>query len=243
MCAPISCICSTYDDDVRMRAAAAAGLLLALTVLVAPGHGVTRDVSLTADGPKPRSLTLKPGDRVQFVNNDSVPHQVASRSGWQYNSGPLPPGRITQESPPLTAPGTYTYDDIRGLFFAFEGRLVVPKPAPSPSPTLSPRPSPTRASPVPSATSSPTPSPTPVTPTPSATRPSAVPVPTAAPTRPAPRPAPEVRYGVQQALVQSSPHRYGLPTLIALVCVVGVLSLLLRYLLFLAPAGAERSRW
>jgi len=236
---------------VRSRAAAVAGLLLALAVLVTPSQAKTHDVSLTVDGPVPRTLQLKPGDRVQFVNNDSVPHQVNSRSGWQFNSGPIPPGRVSPETPPLTAPGTYSYDDVRGLFFAtFEGRLVIPKPSPTPSPTAtrtaSPTPSPTKASPAPSPTRSPSPSPIPTptaTPTPSASAsPSAVPSPSAAATS-LPPTAPEIRYGVQQALVQSSPHRYGLPALIAAVGVVGVLSLLLRYLLFLAPRGGERQRW
>jgi hypothetical protein len=51
-----------------------------------------------------------------------------------------------------------------------------------------------------------------------------------------PTPAPDLRYGDPRALVQSSPHRYGLPALLAGVGIGGVLSLLVRVLLAL-PEG------
>jgi hypothetical protein len=50
-----------------------------------------------------------------------------------------------------------------------------------------------------------------------------------------------VRYGDQRALVQGSPHRYGLPVLLGLVGIGGVGSLLLRLLLAMAP-GSRRTR-
>jgi plastocyanin len=226
-----------------------AGLLVALSgglcVPAPPASAATRSVHLTNDGPSPASLTIASGDRVVFVNDDRVPHEIRSQEGWQYDSGPLPPGQTSDPTPPLTAPGTYRYLDLRGIVVlpqTFGGRIVVPKPAPKPtpsptgsSPAPSPRPSPS-ATPrtSPSASLPPSPSATPsVTPTLTPR-----PLPSATPASPAPLPSPlpTPRYGDPQALVQSSPHRYGLPALVAGILIGGVLSLLARYLLSL-PEG------
>src|SRR3989338_6005723 len=40
----------------------------------------------------PATITIKPGTRVTWVNNDSVPHTVTSDSGSLLNSGTLAPG-------------------------------------------------------------------------------------------------------------------------------------------------------
>jgi len=225
-----------------------AGLLLVLAT-AAPSTAATRTVRLTNDGPVPASLKIKAGDRVVFVNDDTVPHQVRSQGGWQYDSGPVPPGQTSAATPALTAPGTYRYSDVRGIVLlpqTFAGSLVVPKPTPSPTPTPSrttspsPRPSATaRPTTEPSQTSSTTPAPTATrSPAPSPSASSAVPTP--APTSASPTPVPEVRYGDPQALVQSSPHRYGLPALLAGVLAGGVLSLIVRVLLWLPEARRPR---
>ena len=41
----------------------------------------------------PATITVKPGTRVTWVNNDSVPHTVTSDSGSLLNSGTLAPGQ------------------------------------------------------------------------------------------------------------------------------------------------------
>ena len=41
----------------------------------------------------PATITIKPGTRVTWVNNDSVPHTVTSDSGSLLNSGTLAPGQ------------------------------------------------------------------------------------------------------------------------------------------------------
>jgi len=41
----------------------------------------------------PATTTIKPGTRVTWVNNDSVPHTVTSDSGSLLNSGTLAPGQ------------------------------------------------------------------------------------------------------------------------------------------------------
>jgi plastocyanin len=248
MCAPISTIRSTYDDAVTKRGVLLAGLLLALAVLVPQGQATVRTVHLTNDGPSPAGLTLRAGDVVRWVNDDTVPHQVRSQGGWQYDSGPIPPGQTSSSTPRLTAPGTYRYSDVRSIVLlarTFAGSLTVPKPKPKPKPTPTkpPTATPTPArssSPSPSATLSPTPevtaSPTTVPtvrPTPRQTLPSR---PVVTPTSPSPTPSLNLLYGEPSGLVQSSPHRYGLPALIAGVAIGGVLSLLGRYLLSL-PEG------
>jgi plastocyanin len=247
MCAPISSIRSTYDDPVTKRGVLLAGLLLALATLVPQAQAKIRTVQLTNDGPSPAGLTVRAGDVVRFVNADNVPHQVRSQGGWQYDSGPIPPGQTSAATPRLTAPGTYRYSDVRSIVIlpqTFAGSITVPKPAPAPSPTSKPTPTPT-----PVRTSSPTPSPTPSA-TPSAAPPSPTARPTVrptpvqttpgqpvpSPTRPSPSPSLNLLYGDPQGLVQSSPHRYGLPALVAGVAIGGVLSLLGRYLLSL-PEG------
>jgi plastocyanin len=221
-----------------------AGLLVALSVHVPDASAATKTVHLTNDGPRPSSLTIAPGDRVVFVNDDRAPHQVQSQEGWQYDSGPLPPGQTSEPTPALTAAGSYRYSDLRGIVVlpqTFGGRLVVPEPGPSPTPSPSPRPSPPSSPPPsPEPTTPPTPAPT-TSPSPSAspTASPASPLPTpttSATPAPVPTPAPDPRYGDPRALVQPSPHRYGLPALVAGILIGGVLSLLARYLLSL-PEG------
>lgn len=222
-----------------------AGLLVALAALVPQASAATRTVQLTNEGPKPAALTITAGDRIVFVNDDTAPHQVRSEGAWQYDSGPLPPGQTSEPTPALTAPGTYRYSDVRGVVVlpqTFAGSITVPAPAPTRSPTSAPT-----ASPTPRPTHSPTATHTPTRPAAthsSAPAPSRTPSPeptrsaTVVPPAPTPSatPAPEIRYGGPQALVQSSPHRYGLPALVAGVALGGVLSLLVRYLLSL-PEG------
>ena len=222
-----------------------AGLLLVLALAFA-APAANRSVSLTASGPKPALLTIVSGQQVVFVNNDTVPHEVRSQGAWQFDSGPLPPGRSSSPTPKLTAPGTYTYSDLRGIVVlpqTFTGRIVVPRPKPSPTPrptatrsaSPSARPSPSVAPASPSPSASPAPVVTPPcckTPVPSPTSTVTVPpTPTASPT-----PVPDIQYGDPRALAQHSPHRFGLPVLIGIVAAGGVLSLLVRYLLSL-PEG------
>jgi hypothetical protein len=56
------------------------------------------------------------------------------------------------------------------------------------------------------------------------------------PASPSPTPSLNLLYGEPRALTQSSPHRYGLPAVLAGLAIGGVLSLLGRYLLSL-PEG------
>jgi plastocyanin len=242
----------TYDGLVRAPLAAAA-VLLGLAVLTPQAHAATRTVTLTANGPSPATLTLARGDRVQFLNADNAQHRVKSQGQWVYDSGTLAAGASSPLTPPLFKATTYRYVDTRSLVIplaSYEGSLVIK----APPPTASPTPSPTRTrtpSPTPSASASASPtSAPPASASPSATpvvgcctpgtvtspTPSPVPSKTVAP----PSPAPDIRYGAQRALIQGSPHRYGLPALIGAVGIGGVASLIVRFLLTMAP-GSRRT--
>jgi plastocyanin len=226
-----------------------AALLGALVALLSPAAhaATTRTVTLTSNGPSPVRLVLAAGDRVRFVNGEQgAQHRVVSQPGWHFDSGTLAPGASSALTPPLPAGGTYRYTDTRTFLIVastFDGELVMPaaRPSPSPTPSRPPSASPTpsagatpsaRPSLTPSATASATPTASP-TPSPTASHPGAGSLPPSW----SPSPQPAIAYGGPRALVQGSPHRYGMPALLGLVGVAGVGSLLLRLLLTMAPAS------
>ncbi len=226
------------------------GLLCLLAAVVAvPAHAATRTVTLAANGPIPARLVLDPGDRVQFVNGDNVQHRVTSGKGWTFDSGVLSPGDRSKLTPALPA-GTYAYTDTRSLVVSlqtFPGSLVVKAGAPSPTPSRSPAPAP-----PPRPSTAPTPAVVPTPPPGGTAVPSAFPTAVVLPTASAPAPAElptvvapsaaptatpsPILYGDATALVQHSPHRYGLPVVLGMVAIAGVASLLVRLLLSMAPA-------
>jgi plastocyanin len=245
------------------------GALLALVLVpllgIAPASAAPRTIliSLTANGPKPASVTAAVGDSVVFRNDDQTfVHQVSSASAnWSFDSPPLAPG---QEFPAgkLAKPGDYIY---RGANLdSFTGKVVVPgsttaTAAPSPSrsstPTRSPAPGATSAAPTPSPTGgSGQVGPPPLaggfggvgTPAPPAASPGA-PAPNVAPTLPGEEPvatpqssAVAVPIGSGRLPEPPTGRRYGLPAALAAVAAVGVGSLLVR--LLLAHPAAKRAR-
>jgi plastocyanin len=251
-------------------AALASALVLLAAVLVqlaAPAAAASRTVTLTGNGPSPAGIAINSGDRVVFVNSDSVSHTVTDTSGsWSFRATIRPGTSAT--GPVLTSAGSYGYNDA---FFSgivqrnVDGTITVraaspsatPKPTPkptasSPRPTSKPSPTPTRsaspsASPSRSATASPSPS---VSPSPTATAGLGLPVVTLPPTAgPTPTLAPpvtaspeSVAYGPTSEIAQASAHRYGLPVLLALLAAGGVLSLLIRFLLAQPEGAAPASR-
>lgn len=246
----------------RLATLLGTALLLALS-LVSPAAAATKTVTLSNQGPSPTSLTVAAGDTVRFVNSDSVSHTVARTSGaWTFTRQIAAGASATTAA--FTKPGTYAYSDSFTLVAVPQtrnGSIVVPvPPSPSPRPSASATPKPS-APPSPSVrpTASPTASPTTPAPTASASgvaiapgitiggiAPSASPAASAVPgpdiASPQPgrsaSPATTVAYGGKSGIVQSSPHRYGLPALLALVGIVGVLSLLVRFLLAQPEARA-----
>jgi plastocyanin len=124
-------------------------MALALTPLLGstPAYAAkTITISLTADGPKPASVTAAVGDTIQFKNDDATfVHDVgAASANWpnpNFDSGPMPPGS-TYVAGKLTKPGTYLYEGKN--LDSFSGKVVIPttaSPAPAKSPTAKPAPS------------------------------------------------------------------------------------------------------
>lgn len=244
-------------------------LLAVVPLLVArPAQAaVTRTIELTANGPKPASVTAAVGDTVVFKNTDATfVHQVGPAStNWDFSCPPLAPG-ATCSAGKLPKPGDYLYKGVN--LDSFSGKVTVPgavAPAPSParSPATSPKPSPAgQASPAP-ASPAPAPSSTggtgvvgapPITGGfgsggfPSAAPSPGAPAPNVAPVLPGeelpsagPVPSGET-VGVSAGRLRepSTARRYGLPAALAAVAAAGVGSLLVR--LLLAHPAARQAR-
>jgi plastocyanin len=241
------------------------GVLLAVVLVpllgVSPAYAAkTITISLTADGPKPASVTAAIGDTIVFKNDDATfVHDVGAASGnWpkgQFDSGPLPPGG-TYDAGKLTKAGTYTYEGKN--LDSFTGRVVIP--ATTASPKASPTATPTTAkSPTPqrSATASPSPTggdgnvgPPPlaggvITP-PSPPAGAGGPGPNVAPTLageevPSAQPSGDaVAIGHGRLPEPPTGRKYGLPAALAAVAAAGVASLLVR--LLLAHPAARRAK-
>jgi hypothetical protein len=230
-------------------------LLGVLAVLLVPvradaaGHTVT----LSAGGPSPSAITIAAGDTVTFKAGDANTYHVRRSSGsWSFTA------TVTSSKPVTTAPfesaGTYSYtvtfDTLLGQSPPSNGSITVPatppSPTPSASPSAKPRPSAT-ASARPSTSPTPSAAPTPsgqavpppivggVVPTPDVT-PTGGPAPQVAPGGPSPTalspsPVAAVDYARPSEIVQHSAHGFGLPAALAVVAVVGVVSLIVRILL------------
>lgn len=214
----------------------------------------TATVTLNSNGPTPQRITINRGDRVTFVNQDTGSHTITNNAGaWTFRATIRPGASAT--TPSFSSGGQFGYSDV--FFIAVvqqnvNGFITVRAPSSTASPT--PKPSATRSptpKPKPSATRGPTPQPAASSASPtSSPTPSGVaivpgigglpsiitsggPTPNVAPPESAQvsgTPA-VVAYGPKSEIAQSSAHRYGLPVVLALVAVVGVLSLLVRLLL------------
>ncbi len=248
------------------RAGLAPYVLVVLVVLTAltfaPGaRAATKSVTLTNQGPSPASITIAVGDVVRFDNQSNVDHTLTSAKTWTFKRT-IAAGSAATTNPFPTA-GTYAYTDeftLVAIPQQVNGSIVAkgatptasPTPSPTPKPTTGPTPRPTVApTPTRSPTASPTASPSPSGGTGTAVGPglgtgvltSAQPTPSsgpapdiAAPASPSTSAGPVIAYGDKAAVVQGSPHRFGLPAALAVVLMGGVLSLILRLLLSLPEA-------
>ncbi len=243
------------------------GLLLS-ALWFAPGsvpaaHAATKTVTLTNQGPSPTSLTIEVGDVVAFDNQSNADHTIDSAKTWDFHRTIAAGAKLS--TPAFTKAGTFAYSDAFTLVAIpqqVNGSIVAKATAasPTPTPTAQPSrtPSPTRSpTPAPTRTAAPTTSPS-ASPSPSggagiavgpglgpgslvsgAPTPSTGPGPDVAdPVTPSSSGAPLIAYGDKGAVVQGSPHRYGLPAALAVVLSVGVLSLIVRLLLSY-PAARE----
>jgi plastocyanin len=243
----------------------AVALLPLLGSAPASAAGKTITIGLTANGPKPASVTAAVGDSVVFRNDDQTfVHQVSSASNnWKFDSPPLAPGQ-TFPAGKLAKPGSYVY---RGANLdSFTGKVVVPggttaSAAPPPSRSAAPAASRSPAASSAPASSSPSPAggsgqvgPPPLAggfgtvgaPTPPAASPRG-PAPNVASTLPGEDPvvSPEasgVAVSIGRGRLPEPPtgRRYGLPAALAAVAAAGIASLLVR--LLLAHPAAKRAK-
>lgn len=234
-------------------------LLLAFT-LMPQAQAATKTITLSNQGESPASVSISVGDTVTFVNSGNSTHQVDSGAGWTFHKAIAPGASATTPAFTRAGSFSYTDKyALLALPQSGGGTITVtavkpsPTPTPTPAPTTSPTPKPSASpKPSPSATTSASAAPT-VTAAPAATGGTGVApgliiggtVPTLSPSAtgvPGPdiagplasdtgAPVADIAYGGKNGIVQGSPHRYGLPALLAVVGIVGVLSLLVRFLL------------
>ena len=236
--------------------------ILAALALAPPSQAAGHTVTLSPNGPGPSALTIAANDTVTFKAGDANTYHVRRTAGsWTFDVV------VTSSKPVTTKPfgtGTYgyrtTFDTVLGESPSSSGSIVVPTKA-TPSPTTSPTSKPSAsatsrpsASPSPSAgasasvTASGVAVPPPITggiiPTPDPST-STGPQPQVAPTAgglptatASPTPLANASFADPSTIVQKSTHGFGLPVALAVVGVVGVVTLLVRFLL--AAPEAQR---
>ena len=233
-----------------------AGLLgLALAAPASAARTIT--ISLTADGPKPASVTAAVGDTIEFRNDDATfIHQARSASSnWSFDTRPLAPGAKATAGK-LTKTGSYLYEGAN--LDSFTGKVVVPAPTTPSARPPAPAPAPTSSAP---AGASPAASPSSTGGTGAAAAPGfggaggGLPSPSPSATLPAPQVAPVLPGETPTAAASAGgvlaepgrlreaveARRFGLPAALAAVGAVGVASLLLRLLLAQPAARAGRA--
>ncbi len=231
--------------------------LLGLAAAAPASAARTITISLTADGPKPASVTAAVGDTVRFLNADATfIHQARSASdNWSFDTRPLAPGQSFTAGT-LAKAGEYRYQGAN--LDDFTGKVVVPAattPAGSPAASTPP------AASAPPAGTSPSPSPSSTGGTGAASAPgfgggavggfpsgspsASLPAPQVAPVLPGETPSASA--GPAGVLAEPGrlreavgARRFGLPAALAAVGALGVGSLLLRLLLAQPASRAPR---
>jgi plastocyanin len=109
----------------HLTAVALVGLLLALTGCSSSGGSGTTSTTTRASATaipsgggsriiisdfkfSPPALTVKPGARVEVLNQDTTTHTVTATGSAKFNTGNVAPGQSATFTAP-TAPGTYPY--------------------------------------------------------------------------------------------------------------------------------------
>ena len=102
-----------------------AALVAALAGAARGSNSIT--VTLTANGPQPKLVTLNVGDSITFTNNDSVNHSIVTKSPAGYTPGgfvsaPIRPGQIYSVG--LGTAGSISYVQT-GFGHSFSGKILV----------------------------------------------------------------------------------------------------------------------
>ncbi len=201
------------------------GLVLVGLLLAPPASAASVTVTLrAAAAPSPGAARAEAGDSLVFRNADVLDHVVQAKStNWQLSVTVPAEGSASYR---LTRAGTFTYTDTRQLLMGVYTGSITVTAAPNTTPGQTAGPRPSLASPADGATPGPTASVVPGGATPG---PTASVVPGGAQTTSRGR------------LTQGSTHRFGLPVLLAVVALVGVVTVLGRYLLAQPAAGGRRT--
>jgi plastocyanin len=96
-----------------------------------PG-GSTATITITANGVSPRSVTIAAGGRVNFVNNDSRPHDMSSNPHPEHTDCPainqagfLQPGQSLQTGNLTTVRTCGFHDHNRDSDTSLQGTIVI----------------------------------------------------------------------------------------------------------------------
>lgn len=84
-------------------------------------QNVPGEVTIKGFAFNPSTITIKVGESVKWVNEDSVVHTVSSDSGSELDSGDLSPGE--EYSHTFTTPGTYAYHC--NIHISMKGTVIV----------------------------------------------------------------------------------------------------------------------
>jgi plastocyanin len=103
--------CATTGKTVSTAAATTAG-----------GAGAKNEIIIVGNAFKPDSLTIKVGDTVTWINNESYAHTVRAKNG-EFDSGHIESGAKFS----FTFDKEGTYDYICGIHTFMTGKIVVTK--------------------------------------------------------------------------------------------------------------------
>ena len=97
-----------------------------------PGGGGGSTITITSSGVSPNSVTVSPGTRVTFVNNDSRPHDVASNPHPEHTDcleinqvGFLSPGQSRQTGNLNTVRTCGFHDHDQPTNTSLQGSIVI----------------------------------------------------------------------------------------------------------------------
>lgn len=96
----------TRRQTLRLAAAAAVGLPLMAAKASAASHAATHTVRITNFTFEPADLTITPGDKVEFINEDGAPHTATADNG-AFDTGRLNRGQKAALTFP--AAGSFSY--------------------------------------------------------------------------------------------------------------------------------------
>jgi plastocyanin len=90
-----------------MKASLFGAALAALVATASAAHAATVTVTISDYTFAPATVTVHPGDKVVWSNQDDAPHTATARDGKSFDTGTIDPG--ASASVTFHAPGHYAY--------------------------------------------------------------------------------------------------------------------------------------